>query len=420
MSVAAATAAPTAEARLRDGGPEAVAAAARAVADRIAPRADGADRDGRFSHANVAELWREGLGNLALPAALGGVGAGLQRTAAAVRQVAAGDASTALVWALHLLQLRLLGDPAVDWPPALRETIVADTLAGPALINALRVEPDLGTPARCGVPATRARRTTAADGAPAWSISGRKLFCTGSAGLRWLAVWAATGEPGDAPPRAGTFFVPASAPGVRIVETWDHLGLRATESHDIVLEDVVVPEHHALGLAPVGADSPLRQGDLAAWNAALLSAVYLGVADAARDWLAGHLNRRVPSNLGAPLASLPRFQAEVGEIEAELLAAGAVLAALAAAADGGDRGARAAAARDAGLTKTVVTRAALAAVRRAVAAVGNAGLTRANPLQRHLRDAQCGPVHTPQDDTVLQAAGRAVLASSPTANPQGH
>jgi len=49
-----------------------------------------------------------------------------------------------------------------------------------------------------------------------------------------------------------------------------------------------------------------------------------------------------------------------------------------------------------------------------------AGLTRANPLQRHLRDAQCGPVHTPQDDTVLPAAGRAVLASLSPANPQGH
>jgi alkylation response protein AidB-like acyl-CoA dehydrogenase len=392
----------------------AVAEAAAAVAARIAPRADAHDRDGRFAHANVDELWAAGLGSLTLPAALGGAGADLTTTTAAVRQVAAGDASTALVWALHLLQLRLLGDPATDWPGALRDALVADTLAGPALINALRVEPDLGTPARGGVPATRATPTTTADGAPAWSITGHKLFCTGSVGLRWLAVWAATDD--DRPPRAGTFFVGADTPGVRIVETWDHLGLRATESHDVLLDAVVVPAHHAVGLAPVGADSPLRQGDLAAWNAAVLSAVYLGVADAARDWLVGHLNRRVPSNLGAPLAGLPRFQAEVGEIEAERLTASAALTALTPAADRADP----TAARDAGLTKTVVTRAALAAVRRAVAVVGNAGLTHANPLQRHLRDAQCGPVHTPQDDTVLQAAGRAALALLPTANPQGH
>ena len=52
---------------------------------------------------------------------------------------------------------------------------------------------------------------------------------------------------------------------------------------------------------------------------------------------------------------------------------------------------------------------AIRAVERAVAMTGNAGLARRNPLERHLRDALCGRVHTPQDDTVLLAAGRAAL-----------
>jgi alkylation response protein AidB-like acyl-CoA dehydrogenase len=54
-----------------------------------------------------------------------------------------------------------------------------------------------------------------------------------------------------------------------------------------------------------------------------------------------------------------------------------------------------------------------------VALVGNNGLTRHNPLERHYRDVLCARVHTPQDDSILSAAGRAALAaeSSGTAHP---
>jgi alkylation response protein AidB-like acyl-CoA dehydrogenase len=126
------------------------------------------------------------------------------------------------------------------------------------------------------------------------------------------------------------------------------------------------------------------------------------VAQAARDWLAGYLRERVPTNLGQPLASLPRFQHEVGEIQVALVTASTLLDSMAAAVDRGET-------VDAGIAKTVATRAAIDAVQRAVALIGNAALTRHNPLERHLRDVLCGRIHTPQDDVVLGAAGRAVL-----------
>lgn len=402
---------------LPGGDPAAVLAAADRVAAAIAPRAAEHDRTGAFGHENVAALWEAGLGALTLPVALGGTGADLRTSTEAVARVAAADPSTALVWVMHLLQLRLLG-VATDWPEALRAEIVADVLAGPALINALRVEPDLGTPARGGVPATRAVAVTDEAGRPAWRVRGHKVFSTGSVGLRWLAVWAATDAPGPAvagagpapagEPLAGTILVRADAPGVEIRETWDHLGLRASASHDVVLHDVVVPAHHAVGLAPVGADSPLRRGTFAAWTTALLAAVYVGVGRASRAALHAYLHERVPANLGAALATLPRLQAEAGEVEAAALVAETLVADLARDVDAGGAAAGRAAER-AGLVKTVATRAVVDLTRRAVQSVGNAGLTRHNALQRHHRDALCGPVHTPQDDAVLVAAGRAAL-----------
>jgi alkylation response protein AidB-like acyl-CoA dehydrogenase len=59
--------------------------------------------------------------------------------------------------------------------------------------------------------------------------------------------------------------------------------------------------------------------------------------------------------------------------------------------------------------KLTGTRAAIDAVSQAVALIGNNGLTKHNPLERHLRDVLCSRVHTPQDDSIVAAAGRAAF-----------
>jgi alkylation response protein AidB-like acyl-CoA dehydrogenase len=381
-----------------------VLAAAQAVAAEIAPRADLHDREGSFSQENIDALWRVGIGSLSLPERHGGPGANLRTTAAAVRAVAAGDASTGLVWVMHLIFLQVLADDSFRLDPVVRARVFASAMEGPALINALRVEPELGTPARGGIPATRAVLT--ADG---FLVSGRKIFSTGSQGLRWMVVWAATSEDDPEGQRSGPFLVPADAPGITIVETWDHLGMRASASHDVVFDDTPIPFDHAAALLPAGTFDPgVRTAHVMGWMIVLLLSVYDGVAQAARDWLIAYLDERIPTNLGAPLASLPRFQAAVGEIDALLHANERLLGSLADDLDaGGEAGERAG--RATGLAKVVVARNVISIAEQAVALIGNAGLTRQNPLQRHLRDALCSRIHSPQDDTILTNAGRAAL-----------
>ena len=63
--------------------------------------------------------------------------------------------------------------------------------------------------------------------------------------------------------------------------------------------------------------------------------------------------------------------------------------------------------RESGLVKMTVTTNAIAAVERAVELVGNPGLSRANQIERHLRDVLYSRIHTPQNDSILLAAGRA-------------
>ena len=81
---------------------------------------------------------------------------------------------------------------------------------------------------------------------------------------------------------------------------------------------------------------------------------------------------------------------------------------LAARADAGDP----LATSHAGIAKLTGTRAAIGAVEQAVALVGNNGLTRRYPLERHYRDVLCSRVHTPQDDSVVTAAGQSAFAST--------
>jgi len=307
--------------------------------------------------------------------------------------VAQGEPSTALILIMQYLNARRLGVDA-SWPADVRRQVAQSIAQDGALINALRVEPELGTPARGGLPATTARR--AADG---WRISGEKIYSTGSVGLSWFLVW---GRSDDADPLVGAWLVPASAAGIRIEEEWDHLGMRATCSHRVVLEEVWVPLENAVNVSRWSAPRPALNEEESLWMAVLLGTLYDAVARAAQREFIRFLQQRVPANLGQPLASLPRFQELTGRIETLLFTSRTLL-------DSASAGQIAAA--DAAKVKQVTIDNAIRSVQLMVEHIGNHALTRASPLERHLRNVLCGRIHTPQDDVIFTAAGKAALLS---------
>jgi alkylation response protein AidB-like acyl-CoA dehydrogenase len=365
------------------------------LAAAFAAAAGKHDREGSFPFGNIARLHEDRLLGLTVPRRHGGREGGLRQAAELVREVGRGCASTALVLAMQLMHQKLIASN-VRWPEALAARVATNAVERGALVNALRVEPGLGTPARGGLPATVARRT-----ARGWSLSGRKIYATGAPALSWLLVWARTD---DVEPLVGNFLVPAGIDGVSIVETWDQLGLRASASHDVVFENVLLPDDHAVDIRPVGS---WRERDpwQAVWNAVLIGAVYSGVAEAAREWLARFLTERVPANLGQPLARLARTQEAVGAIEAKLLTNLQLIAANAAQTDADTPPSI----TESNLIKVVLAEGAIAAVEQAVQLAGNHALARSNPLERHLRDVLCARVHTPQADSAYATAGRAAL-----------
>ncbi|VIO79908.1 Putative acyl-CoA dehydrogenase YdbM [Bradyrhizobium ivorense] len=374
--------------------PEHIARALK-LADVIAARAPAHDRDASFPFENFADLSREGLLALTVPAALGGIGAGARDTARVLGIIGKADPSTALVLSMHYIQ-HLVMARSTRWPGRLSRKLAKETVEGVALINALRVEPELGSPARGGLPATIARRT-----ATGWRLSGTKIYSTGAPILKWYAVWAKTDE---AETRVGLFLVPAGLPGTRIEETWDHLGLRASGSHTVVFDDVVFPLDSEIDVRKPD-DWKVPDFTQSTVHAIFVAAIYDGVARAARDWLVTFLQERVPANLGAPLASLPRVQEVVGGIEARLAINARLIESFASDFDDGFQ----LTAIESNIIKLTVTNNAVKAVEDALQLTSNHGLSRTNPLERHYRDVLCGRVHTPQDDSTRVSAGRLAL-----------
>lgn len=361
-------------------------ATARALADA----APDADRTGAFPWAGIRAVHESGLLESTVALRHGGRGASLYDAAHILAALGRGDPSVALISAMTIFNH--LGQAGKNhWPEDLYKRLLAEAKQRPLLLNAARVEPELGSPARGGLPATLARRT-----ASGWSITGRKRFVTGAYGLTHFLVWAHTDE---TPARVGTFVVPNGLPGIRVIENWKSLGMRATGSHDVEYTDVVIPAENVLELV----DPSVAQQDNrahAAMNLAL-TAIYLGVAEAAQAAFIRFTHERVPTNLGHPIARTERFVTLSGEID--LLVSGAhqiIFDTLGAKESKPERLIRA---------RLLAGRQIREAVQIAVRSIGNPGLDTDLGLERHFRDIQSVLVHAPQEDTSIAMLGRAAF-----------
>ncbi|MFJ8492662.1 acyl-CoA dehydrogenase family protein [Streptomyces sp. NPDC094038] len=366
------------------------------VSASLAAAAAEYDRSGAFPHASIQLVHDAGLLTAGVDPRYGGPGASFTQITEILLALGRGDPSTALIAGMtivpHLLQTRS------PWPRELYERVLAESAERPTLLNHARAEPEMGSSTRGPIPATTARRT-----ATGWSIQGRKRYVTGSEGLSYFLVWAATDE---SSPRVGNFIVPAGTPGIEIVPTWRQLGMRATGSHEVVFTDVEIPAEYVHELALPGAEPP--EGTLPGSVLLLLSsAIYLGVARAAQSQVHRFAHERVPASLGRPVATTGRFKRATGEIETLLTTAEQLIFGVAARVDRGApvRGV------DALASKVVVVRHLTTAVRTGLELLGNPGLAQGEALERHFRDIQSVGVHAPGEDAILPVVGATALAA---------
>lgn len=375
---------------------------ARAGAAVAAVHAGRHDVDRSFPVEGLAILAENGYLACTVPPEFGGEGAGVAAVALGNLEVGKGDASLGLAVSMHLgTMARMHGQQL--WPESLYGQVAREVLAARsgkgALINSLATEPELGSPARGGMPRTRVERTP--DG---WRLTGAKTFSTGSPVLRWGIVGAHVWQAD--PPRSANFLVPMDSPGVRIEETWDTLGMRATGSHTVRFEGVDLPleaEVPRPAAMPAGPVVPHER----AWQLTVV-AVYLGVAEAARDLAVQFARQRKPTALGGKsIATVPHIRQRAGRLDLQLFRARALLIGTARAWDAArDDAVRQA--LDGALVSAKLTTAdtAVQVAEEAMRLVGGSSLDRASALERHFRDVRGGMHHPPQEDAALDLLAR--------------
>lgn len=368
------------------------------LAARIAPRAAEFDRTNTFPFEDFTDLTNAGYLALTVPEADGGMGANVGEFVRAQGRLALGNGATALASTMSLATIGREAQFRV-WPEAIRQRVFAAAVRDGATVNSVATEPALGSPSRGGRPNTTARQVEGG-----WLVSGRKTWSTLSPILTFFLVFAAI----EGSEETGDFLVTRDARGLSVIETWDSLGMRATGSHDVVLEDVFVPDAGVVRLGGMRKGADPGASDHRAWGSLAVSATYLGVAEAARNAAVGYATDRVPSGLGQPIGSLPTVQARIGEMDIALLSARTLLWAVA---DEWDvsRGVRPGFPGRVATAKMVATNAAIDIVDRAMRVAGGASLTKELPLERYYRDVRAGLHNPPMDDVTLSLVGKGAL-----------
>lgn len=377
-----------------------------ALADRLAQRftlrSAEHDRDASFPFENLDAIRSESLHLLPVPVEYGGWGATLPESVLVLERLARGDGATALVFAMHVQTMGSLGEGR-PWPEERFAALCREVVADGALINSAASEPELGSPSRGGLPAT-----TACWNGDGWTLDGRKNFASGAPALHYFLVPAQLQAPDMAPGAVGVFLVPRGVPGWSVEETWDVVGMRSTGSHDLVLQGVRLDPDQLVHRREPGTPDPGKNSG-GVWFGLSVAAVYLGVAEAARNAALDFAHNRKPTALeGRSIATLDVIQRGIGALEAELLPARALLYAVsqAWASCAGDR---AQLVPYIGQVKVAATSRAVAAVDLALRVVGGQSMSRKLPLERYFRDVRAGLFHPPTDDAAHTALGRALL-----------
>jgi alkylation response protein AidB-like acyl-CoA dehydrogenase len=371
--------------------------------DAIGRECDAANR----FPTEMVPLYREsGLAAVAVPRKYGGLGGDIWTTCLVGRELAKGDPGIALSFNMHQAMVGIFRGT-----PALTEETRASILSRVASEGTIICGPF--SEARAGLTGL-ADTVAVPDSRGGWRLSGKKNWSTLVEGADVIALNATiTDEDGQLPEdfrehttRESTFIIPADSPNISIDRTWDTLGMRATGSQTLVLDEVYAP--------PETYGGNFRQGLVgeAEWAAVLFGGVYLGLAEKAFIETREALKKK---HLGATAGAQDTAIKQVGYVQHALgrmryeieVAARALEMTANMAIENRDLPSSVPARKAMWDTaKVVTTEAAISVTDQGLRLVGGASFRRGNVLERLFRDARAGILHSFSTDQLYDTFGR--------------
>src|SRR5918996_1719252 len=390
-----------------------IALAREMAVERFAPRADRHDREASFPFDDYDDLRAAGLLALCIPERYGGRGAGYETHCLGAEQLAQGNGSTALTFNMHCLTMLMMGEMADAMPMSdaarerhekLRSRKFREVVEHGVFYGQPHSEPvEHGQTDTALAVGGRRFGTTARKAEGGYVVTGRKFFVSLAGAAPYFATPAI--RVGDEPWIERTLYlqIPRDAPGVSFPGEWDPMGMRATVSRDMLLQDVFVSDEAEV--LPPGLFGALYNA-FPHLSPLTFSATFLGLMQAAYDYTIAYLTGKIPGSPGLQTEAATKGHA-VAEMLFTLEAARALYYRAIAEARVDAPPAAVQRARAAHVT---VQRSAVALTQEAIRVCGGRALLKRFPLERFARDARAGALMRPwTEDIVTQQAGEAAL-----------
>jgi alkylation response protein AidB-like acyl-CoA dehydrogenase len=394
-----------------------IARARRLALDQFAPRADRYDREASFPFDDYEDLRAAGLLGLCVPERYGGLGASYETYCLVAEQIAQGNASTALTFNMHCLTMLMMGEMADAMPMSaaarqrherLRSRKFREVVERGVFYGQPHSEPvEQGQTDTALSVGGRRFGTTARKVDGGYVVNGRKFFVSLADAAPYFATPAI--RIGDEPWIERTLYlqVPRDAPGVSFPGDWDPMGMRATVSRDMLLQDVFVPDEGEV--LPPGLFGALYNA-FPHLSPLTFSATFLGLMQVAYDYTIAYLTGKVPGAAGLQTETASKGHA-VAEMLFTLEAARALYyrAVAEARVD-----APLEAVQRARAAHVTVQRSTVTLTQEAIRVCGGRALLRRHPLERYARDARAGALMRPwTQDIATQQAWEYALGLGP-------
>ncbi|RYG71822.1 acyl-CoA dehydrogenase [Lentibacillus lipolyticus] len=335
----------------------------------IQPRAIDIDKEASFPLDIFEQMGELGLLGIPFPEEYGGSGGDTLSYAIAVEEVGRVCGSTGLSFAAAVS----LGASPIYYfgTREQKEKFLTPMAEGKALGSFGLTEPNAGSDAG-------GTKTTAVEDGDTYIINGEKCFITNANYAKTIIVTAVTGKNDRGKNIISAIIVPADAEGLTITGNYDKMGVRGSDTAEIVLDNVRVPKENLLGDPEKGFKQFLHTLD---GGRISIAALGLGIAQASLDKALHYAKER--QQFGKPISSFQAIQFKLADMSMEVELARNIVYKAAWLKDHDKPFSK-----EAAYAKLYATETAFRAANQAIQIHGGYGYMREYEVERYLRDAK--------------------------------
>ncbi len=361
---------------------------ARFAADKITPIAARIDADNAFPRDLWPQMGALGLHGITVEEEFGGLGLGYLEHVVAVEEISRASASVGLSYGAHS---NLCINQIRRWAREDQKHKYLPPLISGEHVGSLAMS-EAGSGSDVVSMALRARRTDAG-----WMLNGTKFWITNAPHADTLVVYAKSSD-GNA---ITAFIIEKGTPGFSVSPKLDKMGMRGSDTAELVFQDCEIPEDAVLGPMHGGVGVLMSGLD---YERAVLSGGPLGIMQACLDVVLPYVRDR--KQFGKAIGSFQLMQGKIADMYVALNSARAYVYSVAKACDEG-RSSRV----DAAGAILMASENAVKVAAEAIQALGGAGYTKEWPVERYLRDAKLYDIGAGTNEIRRYLIGRELIGA---------